>query len=435
MTPVFAVRTPRRTGILIVMVVSLLAAGGMRQWASDWQQSAVPGQIVSSRAGLGSMNSYALALLLGGLRGPLVMFLWTTSENQKVDRDLEDLDTKIEWIRMLQPEFDTVHMFQIWNKAYNISVMMASPATKYTTILSAIDYAQDVLAERPDDMNLYESLGQVYGNKLSGESTQERPFYERQFRLESMTDTARGNVHAVRTRIFAGWGRIISSSLDDHGNILPARLLTPSPNRPRPAELAADLQWNYGSQLQYLKHYEPFPYGILPIAMAFNFDMASDAAMVSENQLPLQLSPLVTDSKPGLDLKQWSETESKLGITQTGQAFGLDAYTDTTVINNITLSSCSGFDPGRAGGGGISLRHVIPARRGCDRFVQEAPGQPAVFRAGAELCIPHDGADGVGIALSRRRIVSANVRPRTTRVAPHAAGKGPQRLQRRDDRI
>ena len=65
------------------------------------------------------------------------MYLWSTSETQKIDRDLADFDTKVEWIRLLQPEFDTVHLFQIWNKAYNISVLMASPADKYTTIMQA----------------------------------------------------------------------------------------------------------------------------------------------------------------------------------------------------------------------------------------------------------------------------------------------------------
>jgi energy-coupling factor transporter ATP-binding protein EcfA2 len=65
-------------------------------------------------------------VVLGGLRGPLVMILWTSSEGQKAERELEDFDTKVEWIRLLQPEFDSVHIFQVWNKAYNISVQMAS---------------------------------------------------------------------------------------------------------------------------------------------------------------------------------------------------------------------------------------------------------------------------------------------------------------------
>ena len=51
------------------------------------------------------------------------MILWTSSESQKNEKDLEGFDTKVEWIRLLQPEFDTVHVFQVWNKAYNISVI------------------------------------------------------------------------------------------------------------------------------------------------------------------------------------------------------------------------------------------------------------------------------------------------------------------------
>ena len=34
------------------------------------------------------------------VRGPLVMVLWSKVENQKIDRDLEDVDTMIEWIRL-----------------------------------------------------------------------------------------------------------------------------------------------------------------------------------------------------------------------------------------------------------------------------------------------------------------------------------------------
>jgi hypothetical protein len=328
-------RTPRRAGIVIVMIVALLAAGGMQWWTRVWQRSAVPGVIVNSRAGLGTMNTFALALLLGGLRGPLVMFLWTTSESQKNQHDLEDFDTKIEWIRLLQPEFDTVHMFQIWNKAYNISVMLASPVDKYTTILSAIQYAQDVLKERPNDMNLFQSLGQVYGNKMSGESTQERPFYERQFRLDSMTDEAREKVYGPDPD-FRRLGPKNFILLDDNGDILPELLVA---TRPRPANLAANLPWNDGSDLEYLKKYEPFPYGILPMAMAFNYDMASDTAMLSDNQLPLQLSPLVTDSRPGLDLKMWAEEESKKGISLVGQCFGVDADSQPGLINQIPFTA------------------------------------------------------------------------------------------------
>src|SRR5438132_12093565 len=112
-----------RLPIVLLMVISLVGAGITRQWAAAERYSG-RGSIpqTTGASNLSQMNSYALALLLGGLRGPLVMFLWPSAEEQKAEKNLEDFDTKIEWIRLLQAEFDSVHIFQIWNKAWNVSV-------------------------------------------------------------------------------------------------------------------------------------------------------------------------------------------------------------------------------------------------------------------------------------------------------------------------
>src|SRR3954447_630678 len=106
-----------------VLIIALIGSGLTRNWADSVRGEPIVASAASGRS-LSGMNSYALALLLGGLRGPLVMFLWSSSESQKTENNLEDFDSKVEWIRLLQPEFDTVHIFQIWNKAYNISVKM-----------------------------------------------------------------------------------------------------------------------------------------------------------------------------------------------------------------------------------------------------------------------------------------------------------------------
>src|SRR5205814_10595167 len=135
-----------------------LVATGFARSLADAKRTAGPplGSMGGGGGGsqLSRMNSFALALLLGGLRGPLVMILWTSSESQKTERNLEDFDTKVEWIRMLQPEFDTVHIFQMWNKAYNISVKMTSLSNKYATILDALEYAQKVDRERANNINI-----------------------------------------------------------------------------------------------------------------------------------------------------------------------------------------------------------------------------------------------------------------------------------------
>src|SRR3954468_12663058 len=162
----------------MVMLVALLLAGVARNWAQGLRTN--PNEIISGDAGqssLANMNSFSLALLLGGLRGPLVMFLWTSSENLKNEKNLEDFDTYVEWIRLLQPEFDTVHIFQVWNKAYNVSVQMASWANKYTTILDAIEYAQRVLQSRPDNINMVYNIASIYFDKLGNAA--EKDYYKR----------------------------------------------------------------------------------------------------------------------------------------------------------------------------------------------------------------------------------------------------------------
>src|SRR4051812_326784 len=97
-----------RTMTLLIMLVSFIATAVLQNVSQARHHAMVLN--TGSEAKLSNLNSFSLALLLGGLRGPLVMMLWTSSETQKQERDLEDFDSKIELIRLLQPEFDSVHI-------------------------------------------------------------------------------------------------------------------------------------------------------------------------------------------------------------------------------------------------------------------------------------------------------------------------------------
>jgi hypothetical protein len=251
------------------------------------------------------MDSFALALLLGGLRGPLVMFLWTNSENLKNEKNLEDFDTYVEWIRLLQPEFDTVHIFQVWNKAYNISVQMASLANKYTTILDALDYAHRVESERPNNISMLYQIGSIYGDKLGGSS--EKAYYKKRVRDESRPHAARQKL----SRNDPGWRRLeLEPMLDEKGNILPALL---KPRYSRPANIAPDAEWADGSELQYLAPYQPFRSGISALALGYNYQKRSQVLQDVSNQVHANLSPMVLDSRPALALMTWSEDEGERG--------------------------------------------------------------------------------------------------------------------------
>lgn len=297
--------------ISIILIVSLLLTAGTRYWAVERRDLAmrIPGQIADAgetqRSSLANMNSYALALLLGGLRGPLVMILWQQSEAQKSARNLEGVDTMIEWIRLLQPEFDTVHLFQIWNKAYNISVQMASLANKYAVILDAIDYARSLEREKPNDINIIYAIGQTYFDKLGNSA--EKDYYRRRVREETMyrPPSVSPSVRQVGYR-----SNRLESMLDQQGDLLPELV---KPMHPRPVDWPSDQPWNDGAPMQYLVSYQPFPEGLSPFAISYDYFKRAQTLLRVGGQHHIQISDMVVDSRPALALKNWSEEEWERG--------------------------------------------------------------------------------------------------------------------------
>ncbi len=308
-----------RVGIVIVLIVSLVVAGLTRDWAQAVRNegSSQTGGGAGGGSSLANMNSFSLALLLGGLRGPLVMVLWIQSESLKNEKNLEDFDTYVEWIRLLQPEFDTVHIFQVWNKAYNISVQMASWANKYTAILDALEYAHRVLAERPDDMSMIYQVASIYFDKLGTSS--EKDYYRKRVREESLPHVSKQKV----PRDEPGWRRLdLDPVLDAKGNILPELI---APKNPRPANLPANSEWYDGSELQYLAKYQPFPYGISTFGFGYNYHKVAQVIQEVSKQQHANLSPLVVDSRPALALKSWSEDEWEHGRRMEMRGFNATA--------------------------------------------------------------------------------------------------------------
>jgi hypothetical protein len=301
--------------IVCMMMASLLASAGARYWADEKREVAIPRRGDNATgSSLSSLNSFALGLLLGGLRGPLVMVLWTESETQKSEKNLEGVDTQIELIRLLQPEFDTVHIFEIWNKAYNISVQMASLANKYDTILGALDYAYNVDKSKPDDINIVAAIGQLYFDKLGNSS--EKYYYRKRVRQESLPHAT---IQKLRKQD-PGWRRTqLDPILDESFNILPDKI-KPLPGQERPADLPADQEWDDGSDLQYLPRFGPYPDGVAPFGIAYNYYKRAEVLQNVGKQHHDQLSDIVIDSRPALTLKFWGEAENEWGHRRELQA-------------------------------------------------------------------------------------------------------------------
>lgn len=369
---VTAQRARGRTLTAVVILISFTATT-LLQHVTQRQHHALV-KDTGSNSTVSNLNSFSLALLLGGLRGPLVMMLWTSSESQKQEKDLDDFDSKIELIRLLQPEFDSVHLFQMWNKAYNVSVQMANKPNKYTTILDAIEYGHKIDSQRPNDINIIGEIGHIFFDKFG--SSQEKEYYTERVLRESFPEVkitvpaellpgldtvlSKAEVEsAKRDALVAqakrnGWfvtGKLtadlirpllsgpgvnysvstpmvysetgrrlrLDPMLDIDGHLLPG--LTTGERRP--ANFPSDAEWCDGSELQYLKSYEPFPYGLPPLGIGWNYYKRCQVIKDLTKQKHLQLSELVIDNRPAINLKLWSEAEWGTGRQMEMQAFGL----------------------------------------------------------------------------------------------------------------
>ena len=314
--------------VAVVLLVSLLAMAGMRAAVQRRHEQIVPRSGGGSR--LSQMNTFALGLVLGGLRGPLVMFLWTSSENQKTDRNLQDIDTKIELIRMLQPEFDSVHIFQIWNKAYNLSVQMANFQNKYTVILDALDYAKSVDEERPDNINILMSMGEVYYQKL-GQSA-EKHYYVPRMRQETLPKATPEKLKKGQ----AGWRRTRHDTLVDEKGMLLPELTRPSADREgKPYD---------GSEFQFLREYSTaekggFPYGVPPLAVGYNYYKRANLLQDTTGQRHLNMSESVVSSRSAVALRDWAVEEWHRGRDREAQAVGKKAPTAVNVWDKELTTS------------------------------------------------------------------------------------------------
>lgn len=307
-----------RAFLVVALICAVLATGAVQSVAQQQRRQLLKGGAAQGGSSLANMDSFALALLLGGLRGPLVMFLWMQSEASKSNRDLGGVETQIEWIRLLQPEFDTVHLFQIWNKAYNISAQIAGWAGKYLVILDAVDYINNIERQRPDNVNILSTKGGIFNDKLGG--SQEKAYYDRRVR----EDTKWRQADPVRF----GGSRLtrLSPMLNEDGTIRKEYL---EPRLEVPAAPDNQVPTAYdGSELQFLKRYQPFPYGIPARALGYNYLKRSQVLQATTGQQHLQMGAIVVDSRPALTLRQWADAELDRGIAAEARLLGISLPTD-----------------------------------------------------------------------------------------------------------
>jgi len=92
-----------------------------------------------------------------------------------------------EWITTLQPRFGEVWVFQAWNMAYNISVMMpeTQPEQRWHWVKNGYELLRDKgIRSNPRDIQLYHELARIFQHKIGSVSDNAHKYYKLQLALE-----------------------------------------------------------------------------------------------------------------------------------------------------------------------------------------------------------------------------------------------------------
>ena len=126
---------------------------------------------------LGDMPSEAVMTILGGFRGPYVVWLWIKAEEEKDQKIHFNLIQRYTQIAILQSDYAQVWTYHAWNLAFNESVQWQSPERKYQWIRRAIEFLEEGQRRNPHSADIMGAIGWTYDLKLG--RSQEAEYYRK----------------------------------------------------------------------------------------------------------------------------------------------------------------------------------------------------------------------------------------------------------------
>jgi len=151
----------------------LLAAAGMLTASLDRHleehELVPPGNVVAER----HPELALLTIAPGGLRAPVLSYLWIRSQDLHRKGRHFDAMQLAELICNLQPRFAGVWSFHAWNMAWNISVATHTPQERWGWVFGGIRLLRDkAIPLNPMSLGLYRELGWIFFQKM-GQTTDE----------------------------------------------------------------------------------------------------------------------------------------------------------------------------------------------------------------------------------------------------------------------
>src|SRR5262249_17456991 len=124
--------------------------------------------------------------------------------------------------------------------------------------------------------------------------------------------------------------------LDANFNILPSLIVPRGKTLVDPNDPSNTYD---GSELQFLPEFQPYPYGVSPWAIAYNYERRAQLLQLFGGQRHAQLSDLVIDSRPALAMRGWADEEREFALRAELEALGKPPAANADRVDFETDSS------------------------------------------------------------------------------------------------
>jgi hypothetical protein len=132
----------------------------------------------SDLAGQSPFVAYA-TVGLAGFRGIVAEALWLRASWMQENGRYQELAQLADWITALDPRAADAWVYQAWNMAYNISVMLPLPEDRLRWVTQGISLLRDrAIPLNPAEARLYRELGWLYQHKIGSDSDEAHLYYK-----------------------------------------------------------------------------------------------------------------------------------------------------------------------------------------------------------------------------------------------------------------
>ena len=157
----------------VLLAVAAMALGAAAVFYQPLDRQARESEFVvpGHTTAVGSPLQTMMTMAPGGLRAPIVAFLWIRVEDLKDRGRYHEMRDLSDWICHFMPRYPGVWAYHAWNMAWNVSVTAHQEEERWTWVQAGLTLLRDsAIPRNPKSLALYKELGWIFLSKM-GQTT------------------------------------------------------------------------------------------------------------------------------------------------------------------------------------------------------------------------------------------------------------------------